>query len=167
MLNENEPTDLLNEADMNQCWILVAIPHNPELRDFAWGFGGDLDFFLARQASESLEEDLSRWCQESHVPKAFDDTLSVDFGEMLKRHSETAFLDKYSRTCFAGELQEDEESGREFPDEVDGVPLSPAKKEGLMLDKIMIGGAPQAESRRRELRGQELPSDDCAGNLGT
>ena len=60
---------------------------------------------------------------------------------MLKRHSETvAFL--------AGELQEDEESGREFPDEVDGVPLSPAEKEGLMLDKIMLGGA---ESRRREL----------------
>ena len=121
MLNEHQLTDLLNEADMNQCWLLVVTPHNPELRDFAWGFGGDLDFILVGQASDSLEEDLSRWCQESHVPKAFDDSLTIGFGERLKRHSETAFLDKYSRTCFV-ELQEDEESGREFPDEVDGVP---------------------------------------------
>ena len=50
-----------------------------------------------------------------------------------------------------GELQEDEESGREFPDPVDGLPLPPMEKEGLMLDKIMLGGAPQAKARRREL----------------
>ena len=77
-------------------------PHTayPELRDFAWDFGGDLDFILAGPASESVVEVLGLWCQESHVSQAFDDTSSVDFGEMLKRHSETAFLDKYSRTCF-------------------------------------------------------------------
>ena len=155
-LSQNQLNDLMVEADMNECWVLVVTPHNPELSDYAWGFGGDLNLTLCAASAtgdeaEAFEKDLSQWCQASHVPKAFEDALTVEFGEILVRHSETAYIDKYSRTCFAGEIKEDEESGQEFPTEVDGVPLTATEKEGLMLDKLMIAGAPESEARRREL----------------
>ena len=139
------------EADMNQCTVVVLTPYLESLVDKGYCFGGVLCLFVAGNRNDALFRLAVDWNegQESMTQRTFQDACGMEFHELLKRHSENLYLDRYAQTCFVGEAM-DELSGSDDqtlndPDK----PLAPAKNEQLILNQLAIPGAPLDEVQRR------------------
>ena len=143
--------DVHCEADMNQCTVVVFTPYLESLVDKGYCFGGDLCLFVAGDRKDARFRLAVDWNEgpESMTPRTFQDACGMEFHELLKGHSAKLYLDRYARTYFVGEAM-DELSGSDdqMLDDLNK-PLTPAENEQLMLDQLVIPGAPLDEVQRR------------------